>query len=89
MCADYGDKHQTAPVIVEYIYKPYSPNPADREIAEIENAVLELMKILYYSGSTQIRIPKYCSYFHIAKTYRFGLIYEIPLNLGWYTDKNN
>lgn len=86
MCADYGKDQQSAPVIVEYISKAYSPNLTDEEINEIGNGVLELAKILHHSDPSQTCILKCCGYFHETQTCRFGLIYEIPASLGWYED---
>lgn len=86
MCADYGDDDPPTPVIVEYISKAYSPNLTDGEITEIENGVLELAKILYHSDPSQTCILKCCGYFHETQTCRFGLIYEIPPNLGSFKD---
>jgi Protein kinase domain len=89
MCATYQSKaNKELPVIAEYIYKPYLSDLDPAEISKIGTAVFSLAKVLHRSDPDQTQILKCDGYFHDEKTFRFGLIYEIPPNLSCHSDAN-
>jgi serine/threonine protein kinase len=89
MCATYRSKaNEELPVIAEYIYKPYLSDLDPAEISTIGTAVYSLAKVLHRSDPDQTQILKCDGYFHDEKTFRFGLIYEIPPNLSCHCDAN-
>lgn len=73
-------------VLVEYMAKGYSPNLEPAEIEQIGSATLALAKVLQYSEPAVTGLPRCCGCFRDDKSYRYGLVYELPADMMWSND---
>lgn len=73
-------------VLVEHMAKGYSQNLNQDEVEQIGKATLALAKVLRYSEPRVTGLPRCHGYFNDQKSYRYGLVYELPSNTMWSND---